>query len=152
LRARRIERSAAGEGPAGQRVADDIEILREDLRTLRTVEPECRKGGRITSGPDPEFKATVRHQIKDGGVFRHPHRVLQRQRHDTGAEANAGGLRGDIAEEGERGRKPAFSLVKMVLGDPRGIEPAFLSVPDLLRREAIAFSRRSGVEKPREEP
>jgi hypothetical protein len=40
----------------------------------------------------------------------------------------------------------------MVLGDPRGIEAAFFSVPDLLRRQAIAFGRRSGVEKPREEP
>jgi len=78
LRSRWIERIAADERPARQGVADNIEIPRENVRTLRTIKSKGRKGRRVSAGPDAEFKAAVRQQIKDRSVLRHPDGIFQR--------------------------------------------------------------------------
>ena len=142
----RIERVATGEWLAGQRAADDVEIAREYLVALGTIEPKGRKGGRISAGADAEFEPRMRHQIENGRVLRHPHRIFQRQRDDAGAEADARGLRGDEAEKGERSGKPALPLMEMVLRNPCGIEASFLRLPDLLGRQTIPFRRRRLIE------
>jgi hypothetical protein len=128
-----------------------IQITRERSRCAGRCRAEGSKGRRIAAGADAELEPAVAEQIENRGVLRHPHRALQRQGDDAGAEADARGLCGDVTEEGEGRRQAALALVEMVLRDPRGIEPGLLGAHDLLGREASSVRRRRLVEKPREE-
>jgi hypothetical protein len=76
--------------------------------------------------------------------------MFQRQRDDTGPEANARGLRRDETEKSEGRRKATLGLMEMVLRDPCGIKAGFLGVPDLLGRQTISFGWGRLIEQPRE--
>src|SRR5579859_1837818 len=56
LRSERIKRIAARKRTSGERIANDIEIAREDLVALRAVETKGRKGRGVSAGPDPELE------------------------------------------------------------------------------------------------
>ena len=78
MRSRRIERIAADEWQASQRVANDIEIPRKNVRTLGAIKSKGGKGRRVAASPDTEFKTAVRQQVENRGVLRHPYRIFQR--------------------------------------------------------------------------
>ena len=99
LRSRRIERIAAGEQPASQGIADNIEIPRENVRTLRTIKPKGCKGGRVSAGSDPEFKTAVRQQVENRRILRH---YLTRA-----------GLQVEFVENGRAGTDGHYGIVSM---------------------------------------
>src|SRR3984893_13308978 len=146
-----IERIAAGERPARQGVADDIEIAGENFRARRAVPAKGCESRRVSAGPASEFETAVRQQIEHRGVLRHPHGIFQRERDDAGPEANATGLRSNETEKGKRRGKTALAFVKMMLSNPCGIKACAFRVPDLRCGQAISVRWSGIIKKPREE-
>ena len=128
-----------------------VELLAEDAPAILRVlaEREERRGRRARA--EPELGASARQQVEHDRVLGDPHRVLERQRDDAGAEPDPRRDRGGVREEHERRRQAALRGVEVVLRDPGRVEAVPFGGHDLLGRDAIALGGGGLVEQAGEE-
>jgi len=115
------------------------------------VQAEGGEGDEVAARTDAHLQPAATQQVDDDGILGDPDRELERQRHDAGAEANAGGVGCGMRQEHERCRQAAFPFVEMMLGDPGRIEATLLGLNDLFRSKAIAPGSAGLVEQAGEE-
>ena len=102
------ELALVGEPLLGPRAAQDVERLREALLGLVHGHVEALELGRLVAAPDPDIDAAAGDVIERGPVLRNPYRVMKRQDHDRGVDANPGRQRDRLGRE-DRHRGTAIS-------------------------------------------
>ena len=76
---------------------------------------------------DAEIEAAVGQQVEGGGLLGEQHRIVPGQHHHRGAEPDARGAAGEIAQEIERGRQLP-DAGEMVLDHEHAVKAELLGV------------------------
>ena len=94
---------------------------------------------------ETEHEAAVAQDVDEGGVFRDPQRIGERQRHHRGADLDALGQRREIAGIDEDVGHDAVFVAEMMLGDPGIVEAELVGAHDLLRDPRVHVAVRIGL-------
>jgi hypothetical protein len=121
LDARAEVRALVRHPPLVEQREDELDGFFLHVAAALEVAPEAVELVRPVAGAEPEHHAPVREQVDEGHVLDHAHGVVQRQRHHRGAEADARGARGEIAEVREDVGHDAVLVREVMLGHPRGV-------------------------------
>ena len=105
----------------GPRLLEDLDALGLESDPIREILAEHGEFPADVAGTDDQFEAAATDLVHDGGVFRHPHRVVQRQ--DEGGDPNAdpfGSGRNGCRED--QRRRVVAVLRTVMLEDPHRVE------------------------------
>lgn len=107
------------------RHVDDVERLAEAGAGLLDRDAEAGEFVAVAAAADPEVEPPARQDVDIGDLVDQPHRVVEGQHHDPGAEANAAGAGGGVRCHQQRRRAHA-EVGEMVLGEPYRVEAELL--------------------------
>ena len=135
---------------AGPRLADDRHRLVEALGRLGLRDAETGEFVIAVALADAEIEPPVRQQIERRRLFGNQHRIVPGQHHHRGAEADAFGAGGEIAQQRKRGRDLSVAG-EMVLDDEDAVEAQPLGGADIVDvlGIAVAVAARAAARRPR---
>src|SRR5579883_979581 len=124
---------------AGPCLADHLHRLVEALGRLGHRDAEAVELGLAVALADTEVDAAAAQQIEGCRLFRNECRVVPRQHHHGGAEADVLGPRGEVGQHGHRGRDLALAG-EMVLDHEELLEAEPVGFDHILDEALVALA------------
>ena len=118
---------------------DDLDALHHAVALRHRIDAEHHRVGRQQAGADAEHHASARLMVELDDAVRRHQRVVIRQRHHAGAEADVFGALGGGGDE-DLGRGDDFEAGRVVLADPGFLVAQPIQVLDQFKVAVQSFS------------
>nr|BFE87592.1 hypothetical protein GCM10020093_101930 [Planobispora longispora] len=120
-----VELAVVAEDRVGPQAEDHLQRLVEPVTRLGQVDAEALELEALVAAPDAQLQPSAGEQVHHGRLLGDVDRVVQRQDHDPGAEAEPFGPGGQVGQHGEQvGHDPV--VAEVVLGQSHPGEPQLL--------------------------
>src|SRR3989442_7089947 len=145
-RNRRVEvRPLMRGAPRMQEFKDEHNRLFLPGVAAREVPPEAGELVGPIARPEPDHDASTRQDVDEGQILHHAHGLVERHRDHRGAEPDARGLGGQVAQVREHVRHDPVLVREVMLGHPGSIIAERLSRLDLRRHTGVDLPVRIGL-------
>ena len=126
------------EALAGEQALDDLDALVHARTAGLGIDAPGLQFLHLVTDAEAEFEPPAGDHVQGGRIFRHAHRIVQRQQQHAGADVDALGTGRDGAADGQHRRRVAV-VEEVVLGEPDVVEAGRFRAHDLI--EAVVVER-----------